>query len=842
MVYCYDEWADVLSGLPKSAKLRIEGAGSALLRRQPSDARISNKDDHPFCFVLQPSAASGALKVTAQPHIASASVELTPSNVASASLPTGPRQPKRRAGPSDYAYAPLSGLGAVPSGALNVHCAALSFTTPRKTKRSDAMVSCALTDESLLRGSAGAGVAGAVLNAFARDAAGLPRFRYVGDVVRGHRLKAQRYKGEAQLLGPRAKSGFLVARGWTQTPRRGAEAKEGYAAGLDFIIDEAKAPAADSWRRAKELLPNADLELVPSNKSFTLTAADAARMGALWVWAQNLVARLPTCASRQRRLLSEIPPHPFPAPFRQPAASEDTAAQPGAPWDAAAQPPPPEDTGADVETDIVAMVLCLTAPGMSAAAKGVATDNPEVLSRMWASPVGGPCLWLWDGTGDDGATARPSRSSLAPAADRPWTAEEVRLVERRCEETARAQAPPLAPEGSGEGGRGSRRRKKRRKGAEETKKAPSESGEAADPPPELPDHVPPAMAETPPPLTWSPAGRPLGRRLRVCLGAHWRSIAEDLDVQPGDWIRLRGVQVKQSRAGGSASSAWLRVRGNAMLLPDYAHECRALVDAYAQRARAVPPGVNPHPVVAAGPGGAADGGYGNSSAANAGRPDPQGGFTDGTAQNRVPSTVVRRRGPASCGRPFAALCQVLADPPPRKHVVCAHIAAVSPPPEEWERWSQADGSLAFALHLEDDTMELCAAVYGDEALRFLDVPSAEHLRESAAAREEVLSRLGAVVRERCVVEMYLETFVARGGGDEDDEDGDGASQEDEASQSQATQQVSLAGFLSRVFGRGARPRAAQEAMPRRMKVHRVVSTVLKPIAGGAFQVQARPFA
>ena len=93
---------------------------------------------------------------------------------------------------------------------VNIYGVALGFCPPSLTKRQQWMISIALVDDSLEPTFNGHVPAVAII-AFAKTKSALPDVRYCGDVVRIHRVKVQKWKGDVQLMGGEGTS-YLVFR------------------------------------------------------------------------------------------------------------------------------------------------------------------------------------------------------------------------------------------------------------------------------------------------------------------------------------------------------------------------------------------------------------------------------------------------------------------------------------------------------------------------------------------------------------------------------------------------------------------------------------------------------
>ncbi|GKY92238.1 hypothetical protein MPSEU_000195000 [Mayamaea pseudoterrestris] len=156
---------------------------------------------------------------------------------------------------------------------VSIFTSVLGFRSPFRTKKGDQMMSIQLVDDSLPLEDDVEGpdrpIRSVQFNLFTKRIEDLPHLRYAGDVLRMHRIKAQLYKGELQLLGMR-ESSYVV-----------------------FRHD----PATDAWLT----LPTAHIE-------YQLTVEDLDRVTELWHWSQKRLLEHPTMKAEHALTIEEMKP------------------------------------------------------------------------------------------------------------------------------------------------------------------------------------------------------------------------------------------------------------------------------------------------------------------------------------------------------------------------------------------------------------------------------------------------------------------------------------------------------------------------------------------------------
>ena len=135
---------------------------------------------------------------------------------------------------------------------VNVYGVVVGFTVPSQSKRGDWMCHCNIVDETCTLPT--------TLLIFTREAAHLPQFQRMGDVLRMHRVLVGQWNGALQLTG-RKESSFVVIR---RTEEEGLDGKA-------------------RWT----IEPTA-------SKEYHFETSDEQRAQNLWHWGQKLIERQPT--------------------------------------------------------------------------------------------------------------------------------------------------------------------------------------------------------------------------------------------------------------------------------------------------------------------------------------------------------------------------------------------------------------------------------------------------------------------------------------------------------------------------------------------------------------------
>ena len=162
---------------------------------------------------------------------------------------------------------------------VDVFGVALGFSAPCQTKRGEWMRSIALVDDSFAPSTSTTGsphqpgapppvVPAVALNAFAKDKAALPDVKYCGDVIRIHRTRVQKWKGDIQLMGSRGTS-YVVFR---KQPS-------------EETVDGTNNNTSDNKQ---------DWVVRSPSKKCSVAAHDEARFPQLWDWGQARLYTQPT--------------------------------------------------------------------------------------------------------------------------------------------------------------------------------------------------------------------------------------------------------------------------------------------------------------------------------------------------------------------------------------------------------------------------------------------------------------------------------------------------------------------------------------------------------------------